>query len=95
MCLFIPTKQYRNRTVLRIELFTINLGTKRLTVNNILTLGKVTFTVENFVNATGMSGGDSIVGDNSNNLFNGGSGNDGLSGVDGNDTLLGNAGNDF
>ena len=75
--------------------FTINLGTKRLTVNDIPTLGEVTFRVENFVNATGTSRGDSIVGNNSNNLFSGGSGNDGLSGVGGNDTLLGNAGNDI
>ena len=75
--------------------FTINLQTNRLTVNDIPTLGDVTFRVENFVNATGTSKGDSIVGNNSNNLFSGGTDNDGLSGVGGNDTLFGNAGNDI
>lgn len=75
--------------------FTINLFSKRLTVNDIPTLGDVTFTVENFTDVIGTSQGDSIAGNNQNNRFSGGSGSDGLNGAGGNDVLTGNNGNDL
>ena len=67
----------------------VNLAQERLTVNGIPGLGSVTFQVQNFVNVTGTSQADSIVGNNKNNLLEGGKGNDSLSGLGGKDTLNG------
>lgn len=75
--------------------FSINLGTKRLTVNDVPTRGDLTFTVENFVDVIGTTKGDNIAGNSQDNRFSGGDGSDGLAGGDGNDTINGDNGNDF
>jgi serralysin len=46
-------------------------------------------------NATGGSGGDTLIGNSANNILNGGAGNDTLKGGDGTDTLLGGLGDDY
>lgn len=67
--------------------FDINLADNRLTVNGIPGLGNVTFTVENFVDVTGTSNDDIIVGDGANNIFTGSEGDDFYDGLGGNDTV--------
>lgn len=75
--------------------FSINLGTERLIVRDIPTLGDRTFQIENFVNATGTSQSDGIAGNSQDNRLSGGDGNDGITGALGNDTLIGGNGTDF
>ena len=67
----------------------VNLDQETLTVNGIPGLGSASFQVQNFVNVTGTSQADSIVGNNKNNILEGGKGNDSLSGLGGKDTLIG------
>jgi Ca2+-binding RTX toxin-like protein len=74
--------------------FDIDLSINRLSVNDIPFIGSTTFTVRNFVNVTGTSQDDSIIGNGANNTFVGERGDDTLSGEGGNDTLLGESGND-
>jgi Ca2+-binding RTX toxin-like protein len=74
--------------------FDINLEANQLVVNNIPGLASIKFGVENFVNVTVTPNQDSIIGNSSNNVFNGLGGDDFLSGGLGNDTLLGGDGND-
>ena len=69
--------------------FDVDLSAKRLTVNNIPGIGDLTLTVENFVNVTGTSNADTIVGNNEDNLLIGGEDDDKLSGLGGSDTLVG------
>ena len=80
----------------------VNLDNNSLIVENIPTIGTISFEVRNFVNVVGTSNDDSIIGGNPDNVLDGGlgndfvdgrSGNDLVSGSDGNDTLLG--GNDL
>ena len=75
--------------------FSINLDTRNLIVRDIPGLGDVTFTIENFVNATGTPRQDGLAGDSSDNRLSGGGGNDGITGALGNDTLIGGDGTDF
>lgn len=70
--------------------FEINLGADSLTVRNIPGFGDVDFVVENFVNVTGTSQGDSITGSGDNNTIVGGAGSDTFGGSAGNDTIAGN-----
>jgi Ca2+-binding RTX toxin-like protein len=72
----------------------VNLSTNSLQVNNIPVLGTLNFTVQNFVNVTGTTNGDTIRGNSLNNTLNGNSGNDLLEGGSGNDTLTGGSGAD-
>jgi len=69
--------------------FNVNLSANSLIVNGVPGLGAFTFKVQNFVNVTGTSQNDIIVGDSASNLLKGGRGNDQLSGLDGKDTLVG------
>lgn len=55
-------------------------------------VGTDTFTLVNSIN--GSAFGDSITGDNTNNVFDGGAGDDTISGGGGSDTITGGAGND-
>ena len=66
--------------------FDLNLANESLTVNGIPGLGSQSFTLENFVNATGTSNDDSLVGDRKNNVFPGSLGNDFIDGGRGRDT---------
>ena len=72
----------------------VNLAQDSLIVNGIPGLGSVGFQVENFVNVTGTSQADSIIGNNKNNILDGAGGNDTVFGLGGNDVVLGGAGND-
>jgi Ca2+-binding RTX toxin-like protein len=72
----------------------VDLGTNKLTVNNIPGLGTQNFTVQNFVNVNGTQNDDSIIGNNEANTINGNGGNDFLTGTGGNDVLTGGDGND-
>ncbi|EDX71409.1 type I secretion target GGXGXDXXX repeat protein domain protein [Coleofasciculus chthonoplastes PCC 7420] len=72
----------------------IDLSANNLTVNGIPGIGKATFTIENFINVTGTSQNDTIIGNSADNLLVGGSGNDTLIGGSGNDRLVGGDGND-
>ena len=74
--------------------FDVDLSTQSLTVRDIPGLGDQTFTIENFVNVTGTSSADSIVGDRADNVLDGGRGPDTLVGGAGNDTLVGHGGRD-
>jgi Ca2+-binding RTX toxin-like protein len=74
--------------------FNINLGARQLIVNNVPSLGQISFVVENFVNVTGTPNQDNIVGSSGNNTLNGFGGDDNLIGGNGNDTLIGGDGND-
>ncbi len=74
--------------------FNIDLGANRLTVNNIPTLGSVTFEVQNFVNVLGTPNADTITGNDASNLINGLDGNDVIFGSGGNDVIFGGNGND-
>jgi Ca2+-binding RTX toxin-like protein len=69
--------------------FDINLSANSLIVNGIPGLGSVKFAVQNFVNVTGTSQSDSIVGNNTSNLLKGGRGSDKISGLGGDDTIVG------
>ncbi|MGF1490677.1 MAG: beta strand repeat-containing protein, partial [Prochloraceae cyanobacterium] len=66
--------------------FNIDLGAETLILNG-GTVAGATFTVRNFVDVTGTSGSDSIVGSAANNTFIGTLGDDTISGGAGNDTL--------
>ncbi|MEO1372892.1 MAG: calcium-binding protein [Cyanobacteria bacterium J06635_10] len=74
--------------------FNVNLAQQSLVVNGVPGLGTLKFQVQNFVNVTGTSQGDTIFGDNNNNVLDGGRGNDTIFGLGGNDTVRGGAGND-
>ena len=74
--------------------FNVNLAQQSLFVNGVPGLGTLKFQVQNFVNVTGTSQGDTIIGDNNNNFLDGRGGNDTIFGLGGNDTVLGGAGND-
>ncbi|MEM9925700.1 MAG: calcium-binding protein [Cyanobacteria bacterium P01_D01_bin.50] len=67
--------------------FDVDLSNDRLTVRDIPTLGNVTFSIENFVNVTGTSGDDSIVGNDEKNYFGGSEGDDTINGKGGKDTV--------
>jgi Ca2+-binding RTX toxin-like protein len=69
--------------------FNVNLSANSLIVNGIPGLGSLNFQVQNFVNVTGTSQADTIIGNSANNLLKGGKGNDQLSGLDGKDILVG------
>ena len=69
--------------------FNINLNKESLVVNGIPGIGSAKFQVQNFVNVTGTSQGDSIIGNSKNNVLEGGRGNDKISGLGGKDTLIG------
>ncbi len=69
--------------------FDINLAKESLVVNGIPGLGTLKFQVQNFVDVTGTSQADSIIGNNQNNILEGGRGNDKISGNGGKDTLIG------
>lgn len=69
--------------------FNINLNKESLVVNGIPGIGSAKFQVQNFVDVTGTSQGDSIVGNAKNNVIEGGRGNDKISGLGGKDTLIG------
>lgn len=71
----------------------VNLANNNLTVN-IPTIGRRSFTVENFVNVIGTAEDDSITGNSGNNRLEGRDGDDTLNGRGGNDRLIGGAGND-
>lgn len=66
--------------------FSVNLDTETLILNGGSVAG-ATFTVRNFVDVTGTSGSDSIVGSAANNTFVGTLGDDTIAGGAGNDTL--------
>ncbi|HHP7230270.1 MAG TPA: calcium-binding protein, partial [Xenococcaceae cyanobacterium] len=70
--------------------FEINLGGETLTVQGIPGLGNADFTIRNFVNATGTSRNDSIVGSSDDNILQGGAGADFFGGSEGDDTIAGN-----
>ncbi|MDY7020888.1 MAG: calcium-binding protein, partial [Cyanobacteriota bacterium] len=67
--------------------FDIDLSQETFTVNNIPVLGDQTFEIINFVNATGTSNDDDIVGNDSDNVFGGSEGDDTFDGQDGDDTI--------
>ncbi len=69
--------------------FNINLAKESLVVNGIPGIGSAKFQVQNFVDATGTSQADSIIGNSKNNILEGGRGNDTISGLAGKDTLIG------
>lgn len=69
--------------------FDINLEKESLVVNGIPGLGSLKFQVQNFVNVTGTSQSDKIIGNSKNNIIEGGKGNDNISGNAGKDTLIG------
>jgi Ca2+-binding RTX toxin-like protein len=72
----------------------IDLGTNKLTINNIPNLGTQNFTVQNFVNVNGTQNNDIIIGDSQANNIKGRAGNDILTGAGGNDVITGGDGND-
>ena len=72
----------------------VNLARQSLVVNGVPGLGTLNFRVQNFVNVTGTSQGDTIFGDNNSNVLDGRGGNDTVFGLGGNDTVRGGAGND-
>nr|ADN13081.1 C-type lectin domain protein [Gloeothece verrucosa PCC 7822] len=72
----------------------VNLATNSLIVNGLPTLGALSFTVQNFVNVTGTTQTDSIIGNEAANLIDGNEGDDTFVGSSGNDTLEGGAGID-
>ncbi|GGA13795.1 calcium-binding protein [Okeania sp. KiyG1] len=67
--------------------FDIDLSQETFTVENIPQLGNQTFEIINFVNATGTSNDDNIVGNESNNVFGGSQGDDTFDGQGGDDTV--------
>ncbi|MBD2439778.1 calcium-binding protein [Nostoc sp. FACHB-110] len=72
----------------------VNLLTNSLIVNNVPSLGTLTFTVSGFENVKGTAQNDSITGNNVNNILSGGAGDDVFGGSKGNDTINGDAGID-
>ncbi|NEP10219.1 MAG: hypothetical protein F6K14_08365 [Symploca sp. SIO2C1] len=76
--------------------FDIDLSANSLTVNGIPGIGTATFTIENFVDVTGTSQNDTIIGNSADNLLGGAGGYDILTGGGGQDTfVLGDASNAF
>ncbi|MBV6627222.1 MAG: calcium-binding protein [Rivularia sp. (in: Bacteria)] len=69
--------------------FNINLAKESLVVNGIPGIGAAKFQVQNFVDVTGTSQADSIIGNSKNNILEGGTGNDNIFGLAGKDTLIG------
>ncbi|MEB3281746.1 MAG: calcium-binding protein [Lyngbya sp.] len=69
--------------------FDVDLSQKRLTVENLPGLGDLELEIVNFVNVTGTSGADKIVGDDNDNELKGGGGNDRIIGNQGSDSLTG------
>ena len=67
--------------------FDIDLSQQTFTVENIPGLGSQTFEIINFVNVTGTSNNDDIVGNDQDNLFGGSRGDDTFDGQGGNDTV--------
>ena len=67
----------------------VNLARQSLVVNGVPRLGTLRFQVQNFVDVTGTSQADRIIGNNQNNILEGGRGNDRISGLAGKDTLIG------
>ena len=74
--------------------FDVDLSQQRLTVENIPGLGDQTFEIINFVDITGTSQADDIVGDGNENELKGGEGADDLVGGGGDDRIIGNQGSD-
>lgn len=72
--------------------FDVDLSNDRLIVQNIPGLGDVTFTVKNFVNVTGTTQDDRIIGNNEDNTLKGAGGNDFFGGSAGNDIIDGDDG---
>ncbi|MEM9945030.1 MAG: calcium-binding protein [Cyanobacteria bacterium P01_D01_bin.36] len=66
--------------------FDLDLSSESLSVKGIPGLGAQSFTIKNFVNATGTSNDDKLVGDRKNNVFTGSLGDDLLDGKNGKDT---------
>jgi Ca2+-binding RTX toxin-like protein len=73
----------------------VNLSSGSLTVNNIPFLGNRSFSVINFVNATGTNSNDTFTGSIGNNLLRGLGGNDIFHSTAGNDTIDGGTGFDI
>jgi Ca2+-binding RTX toxin-like protein len=72
-----------------------NLASNQLSISGIPTIGSLSFSVYNFVNATGGAGNDNFSGNTDNNNFIGNAGNDGFDGSRGNDTINGGLGIDY
>jgi Ca2+-binding RTX toxin-like protein len=70
----------------------VNLSSGSLTVNNIPFLGNRSFSVVNFVNATGTNSNDTFTGSIGNNILRGLGGNDIFHATAGNDTIDGGTG---
>jgi Ca2+-binding RTX toxin-like protein len=73
----------------------VNLNNRSLTVNNIPFIGNRSFTVTNFINATGTNNADSFTGSAGNNILRGLDGNDFFHATNGNDTIDGGNGSDI
>ncbi len=67
--------------------FSVDLSTNSLIVDDGTT--SVTYTVENFLNVSGNSEADSLIGNDGDNILDGGAGSDSLNGIAGADTLIG------
>ena len=67
--------------------FSVDLSTNSLIVDDGTT--SVTYTVENFLNVSGNSEADSLIGNDGDNILDGGAGSDRLTGKAGADTLIG------
>jgi Ca2+-binding RTX toxin-like protein len=74
---------------------TVDLSLNSLTANNVPGLGSLSFTVQNFINVTGTTQADSIIGDFKDNILDGWGGDDYVFGGGGNDTIYGWTGNDY
>ena len=70
--------------------FNIDLGNESLEVKSVPGLGDISFTIKNFVDATGTSQNDTIAGSSGNNVIEGGVGVDVFKGSAGNDIIAGN-----
>ena len=75
--------------------FDVDLSEQRLTVRDIPVLGNQTFTIENFVDVTGTSNADRLIGDAEDNVLDGERGRDTLVGGAGDDRLRGRGGRDL
>jgi Ca2+-binding RTX toxin-like protein len=75
--------------------FDVDLGAKRLTVNNVPFLGTLNFSVHNFLHVRGTPSADRITGSGKGNFLDGQGGNDTLTGSAGSDTLVGGSGIDL
>ncbi len=74
--------------------FNVDLSQETFTVENLPGLGDLDFEIVNFVDVTGTSQADNIVGNDEDNKLKGGRGADNLVGGSGNDRIIGNAGRD-